>query len=41
MDTTTKKTATEPAGSPQTDVPQAFREMAQKGTAQAKQTYEK
>jgi phasin len=41
MDTTTKKTAAEPAGSPQTDVPQAFREMAQKGTAQAKQTYEK
>ena len=41
MDTTTNKTATEPAGFPQTDAPQAFREMAQKGTAQAKQTYEK
>jgi phasin len=41
MDTTTKKTATEPAGFPQTDAPQALREMAQKGTAQAKQTYEK
>jgi phasin len=38
---TTNKTATKPAGFPQTDAPQAFREMAEKSTAQAKQTYEK
>jgi hypothetical protein len=32
MDTTTMKTATKPTGFPQTDAPQAFREMAEKGT---------
>ena len=41
MDMTTKTTtATKPAGFPQTDAPQAFRELAEKGTAQAKATYE-
>jgi len=36
-----KTTATKPAGFPKTDAPQAFRDMAEKGTAQAKETYEK
>ena len=39
MNTTT--TASKPAGFPKTDVPKEFREMAEKGTAQAKDTYEK
>lgn len=41
MDMNTKTTATKPAGFPKTDAPQAFREMAEKGTTQAKETYEK
>ena len=41
MDMNTKTTATKPAGFPKTDAPQAFREMAEKGTKQAKETYEK
>jgi phasin len=41
MDTTNQTTATKSAGFPKTDAPQAFREMAEKGTAQAKETYEK
>ena len=40
MDTTTNKTATKPAGFPP-DATQAFREMAEKSSAEAKQTYEK
>jgi len=36
----TKTTAAKPAGLPETDAPQAFREMAEKGTTQAKETYE-
>ena len=48
MDMNTKTTATKPAGFPKTDAPQAFREMAEKGTTasqrnlyetQAKETY--
>jgi phasin len=35
------KTATKPASFPASDAPQAFREMAEQGTAQAKETYEK
>jgi phasin len=41
MDMNPKTTATKPASSPKTEAPQAFREMAEKGTAQAKETYEK
>ncbi len=41
MDMNTKTTAAKPAGFPKTDAPQAFREMAEKGTAQAQETYEK
>ena len=41
MDMKTKTTATNPSGFPKTEVPQAFREMAEKGTTQAKETYEK
>jgi len=41
MDMTTETTATKPAGFPTKDAPQAFREIAQKGTTQAKETYEK
>ena len=41
MNIKTKATATKPAGFPKTDAPQAFREMAEKGTTQAKETYEK
>jgi phasin len=37
----TKTTATKRAGSPKQDAPQAFREMAEKGTTQVKETYEK
>jgi phasin len=40
MDKNTKTSATKPAGFPETDAPQAFREMAEKGTTQAKETYE-
>jgi phasin len=41
MDKNTETTATKPAGFPKTDAPQAFREMAEKGTTQAKENYEK
>jgi phasin len=41
MDMNTKTTATKPAGLPKTDAPQAFGEMVEKGTTQAKETYEK
>jgi phasin len=41
MDMNTKTTASKPAGFPKTDVPKEFREMAEKGAAQAKDTYEK
>jgi len=41
MDMNTETTATKPAGFPKKDSPQAFREMAEKGTTQAKETYEK
>jgi phasin len=37
----TKTTAAKPASFPEADAPQAFREMAEKGTTQAKETYEK
>jgi phasin len=36
-----KTTATKPAGFLETDAPQALREMAEKGTRQAKETFEK
>src|SRR3984893_8412932 len=39
MDMNTETTAPKPAGFPKT--PQAFREMAEKGTTQAKESYEK
>ena len=41
MDKNIETTATKSAGSPKTDAPEAFRDMAEKGTAQAKVTYEK
>jgi phasin len=41
MDMNTKTTGTKPAGFSKTDTPQAFREMAEKGTTQARETYEK
>ena len=41
MDMNTETTATKPAGFPKKDAPQAFREMAEKGTTQAKESYEK
>ena len=41
MDMNTETTATKPAGFPKKDAPQAFREMAEKSTTQAKETYEK
>ena len=41
MATTTNTAAQKPAKSPMTAAPQAFREMAEKGTTQAKETYEK
>jgi phasin len=41
MATTTNTAAQKPANSPMTAAPQAFREMAEKGTTQAKVTYEK
>ena len=41
MDKNTETTAPKLASIPQTDAPQAFREMAEKGTTQAKETYEK
>jgi phasin len=41
MDKNIETTATKSAGSPKTDAPEAFRDMAEKGTAQAKETYDK
>jgi phasin len=41
MDRNTKNTAAQDAGFSGTDAPQAFREMVEKGTTQAKETYEK
>jgi phasin len=41
MATTTNTAAQKPANSPMTAAPHAFREMAEKGTTQAKETYEK
>ena len=41
MDVNTDSTATKPAGFPKKDAPQAFREIAEKGTTQAKESYEK
>src|ERR1700730_7009135 len=41
MDKNTETTATKPAGFPKKDAPQAFREIAEKGTTQAKENYEK
>jgi phasin len=41
MDMNTKSNATKTANSPKPDAPHAFQEMAEKGTAQAKETYEK
>jgi phasin len=41
LDSTTKTTTTKPAGSPKADVTQAFRATAEKGTAQAKEAFEK
>jgi phasin len=41
MDKNTKTTATKAVSSPMTDAPQAFREMAEEGTTQAKEAYEK
>ena len=37
MDKNTETTAPKPAGIPMKDAPQAFREMAEKGTTQAKE----
>jgi phasin len=41
MDMNTKSNATKSANSPKPDAPHAFQEKAEKGTAQAKETYEK
>jgi phasin len=41
MDKNTETTDTKPAGIPKKDAPEAFREMAEKGTTQAKETYDK
>jgi phasin len=41
MDKNTETTDMKPAGIPKKDAPQAFREMAEKDTTQAKETYEK
>jgi phasin len=41
MDKNTETTAPKPAGIPMKDAPDAFREMAEKGTTQAKETYDK
>ena len=40
MDMNTETPATKPARIPKKDAPEAFRDMAEKGTAQAKVTYE-
>lgn len=41
MDSTTKATTTKPASSPKMDATQAFRATAEKGSAQAKEAFEK
>ena len=41
MDKNIETTAPKPAGIPKKDAPEAFREMAEKGTTQAKETYDK
>ena len=41
MDSTTKTTTAKPASSPKMDVTQAFRATAEKGSAQAKEAFEK
>jgi phasin len=41
MTTTTKTKGEKPVNSPTTEAPEAFREMAKKGTTQAKENYEK
>jgi phasin len=41
IDPTTKTTTTKPASSPKTDATEAFRATAEKGTAQAKEAFEK
>ena len=41
MDKNNETTAPNPAGIPKKDAPEAFREMAEKGTTQAKKTYDK
>jgi phasin len=41
MDKKNEITAPKPAGIPKKDAPEAFREMAEKGTTQAKETYDK
>ena len=41
MDSTTKTTTTKPASSPKMDATQAFRATAEKGSAQAKEAFEK
>ena len=41
MDMNTETTATKPVGFPKKDAPQAFREMAENGTRQSKEQYQK
>jgi phasin len=41
MDKNTEPAASKPAGIPKKGAPEAFREMAEKGTTQAKETYDK
>jgi phasin len=41
MDKNIETTAPKPAGIPKKDAPDAFREMAENGTTQAKETYDK
>ena len=41
MGSSTKTTTTKPVGSSRTEVTQAFRAMADNGSAQAKETFEK
>jgi hypothetical protein len=41
MAATTHTATSKPASSPMTDAPQAFRAMAETGTAQTKEAYEK
>ena len=41
MDSTTKTMTAKPASSPKMDATQAFRAMAEKGSAQAKEAFEK